>query len=115
MKSFVDKLLSGNKEAFMLFYQKYNSKILPYVKSKVARKEDAEELMHDILLEAIDSLPLLKKEENLQAWVYKITQNKIVDFYRKRKIKSILLSQVPFLELVASETHQPEFIYEKEI
>ena len=37
----------------------------------------------------------------------------MVDFYRKRKIKSILLSQVPFLQIVANEINQPEFQYEK--
>ena len=37
----------------------------------------------------------------------------MVDFYRKKKIKSILLSQVPFLQIVASEINQPEFQFEK--
>jgi RNA polymerase sigma factor (sigma-70 family) len=37
----------------------------------------------------------------------------MVDFYRKEKIKSILLSGMPFFEVVASEINQPEFQFEK--
>ena len=37
----------------------------------------------------------------------------MVDHYRKQKIKSILLSQLPFLELIAKEIDQPEFQLEK--
>ncbi|MCL5435310.1 MAG: sigma-70 family RNA polymerase sigma factor, partial [Patescibacteria group bacterium] len=44
---------------------------------------------------------------------YKIAHNKTVDYYRKRKIKSILLSQVPYLDIVAAEINQPEFQFEK--
>lgn len=64
-------------------------------------------------MEAIDSLSLLNKEQNVSAWLYRIAHNKMVDFYRKRKIKSILLSQVPFLQIFASEINQPEFQFEK--
>ncbi len=55
----------------------------------------------------------MNKAENIQAWLYKIAHNKTVDFYRKKKIKSILLSQLPFLEIIANEIHQPEFQFEK--
>jgi len=53
------------------------------------------------------------KEENLKNWLYKIASNKVVDYYRKRKIKSFLLSQIPYLDLFAKEMSQPEFILEK--
>jgi len=50
----------------------------------------------------------------LQTWLYKIAHNNVVDFYRKKKIKSVLFSQAPFLEILAQEISQPEFQYEKD-
>src|SRR5689334_5766386 len=113
MTSLVDKIVSGNKNAILELYRKFSPKIAVYLKNKLPTQEDAQEVLNDVFFDAIDSLSLLKKEENLSAWLYRISHNKVVDFYRKRKIKSVLLSQVPFLEIIAQEIHQPEFQYEK--
>lgn len=113
MNTLVDRILSGNPQAVVDFYQQYYPKILRYLSIHLPNKEDAQEIGNDVFLEAIDSLSFLKSKENVQTWLYKIAHNKMVDYYRKRKIKSLLLSQVPYLEIVAKEISQPEFQFEK--
>jgi RNA polymerase sigma-70 factor, ECF subfamily len=112
--SFIERILSGDSKAVVQFYKTYSPRILTYLSRKLPHLEDAQEITNDVFLEAIDSLALLQKEENVSAWLYRIAHNKMVDFYRKKKIKSILLSQVPFLQIVANEIHQPEFQFEKD-
>jgi RNA polymerase sigma-70 factor, ECF subfamily len=111
--SIVKRILAGNSQAVVEFYRSYSPKILRYLAQKLPNREDAEDLANDVFLEAIDSLSLLEKEENISAWLYKIAHNKMVDFYRRKKIKSVLLSRIPFLEIVSSEINQPEFQFEK--
>ena len=111
--SLIKRILAGNSKAVIQFYKFYSPKILSYLSKKLPRYEDAQELTNDVFLQAIDSLSFLKKEESTLAWLYGIAHNKMVDFYRKRKIKSILLSQMPFLQILASEISQPEFQFEK--
>jgi len=111
--SFVKRILTGDSHAVVEFYKSYSPKILSYLSRILPRYEDAQELTNDVFLEAIDSLSILKKEESVLSWLYRIAHNKMVDFYRKRKIKSIFLSQIPFLQIIASEISQPEFQYEK--
>src|SRR3989338_5919026 len=113
--SFIKRILAGDSEAVIEFYKSYSPKILSYLSKKLPHLEDAQEITNDVFLEAIDSLSFLKKEKNVSAWLYKIAHNKMVDFYRKRKIKSILLSQMPFLQIIASEINQPEFQLEKDM
>jgi RNA polymerase sigma-70 factor, ECF subfamily len=112
--SLIKRILIGDGKAVVQFYKSYSPKILAYLSKKLPRVEDAQEITNDVFLEAIDSLALLQKEENVSAWLYRIAHNKMVDFYRKKKIKSILLSQVPFLQIVANEINQPEFQFEKD-
>ena len=112
--SFIKRILEGDSKAVVEFYKSYSPKILFYLSKKLPSFEDAQELTNDVFLEAIDSLSLLQREENTSAWLYRIAHNKMVDFYRKRKIKSILLSQMPFLQIVANEINQPEFQFEKD-
>lgn len=112
--SLIKRILIGDSKAVVQFYKFYSPKILSYLTKKLPRKEDAEDLTNDVFLEAIDSLSFLQKEQNVSAWLYRIAHNKMVDFYRKRKVKSILLSQAPFLQIIANEISQPEFQLEKD-
>lgn len=114
MKSLVKRIIAGDQQSVIELYQLYSPRILNYLVKRLPNAEDAQEILNDVFLDAIDTLSLLRKDENLQAWLYKIAHHKTVDFYRKRKIKSILLSQIPYLEIVDSEVHQPEFQFEKD-
>lgn len=111
--SFIKKIIQGDEQGVIDLYKKTSPGILSYLTKHLPRKEDAQELLNDVFLEAIDALPTLHKEENLSAWLYRIAHNKIVDYYRKKKIKSFLFSQMPYLELIAEEMSQPEFQFEK--
>lgn len=112
--SFIRRILTGDSKAVIQFYRSYSPKILSYLSRKLPHLEDAQEIANDVFLEAIDSLSFLQNEKNLSAWLYRIAHNKMVDFYRKKKIKSILLSQAPFLQIIANEISQPEFQLEKD-
>jgi RNA polymerase sigma-70 factor (ECF subfamily) len=113
MTTLVDGIIHGDKHSIVELYHLYSPKISMYLKNRLPRPEDAQEVLNDVFFDAIDSITLLKKKENLSSWLYRIAHNKVVDFYRKKKIKSVLLSQVPFLEIIAQEIHQPEFQFEK--
>ena len=113
MASLMDKILQGDHEAIVAFYKTYSPQLLKYLQKKLPSKEDAEEILNDIFLAAIDELAFFEKKSSIKTWVFKIARNKLVDFYRKRKIKSVLLSQTPFLEIIANEINQPEFQFEK--
>jgi len=110
----VERIISGDTKAVTEFYKLYSPRILHYLVVRLPRQEDAEDILNDVFLDAIESLSILKKNNNLQAWLYQIAYHKTVDYYRKRKIKSLLLSQIPYLEIIDSEVHQPEFILEKD-
>jgi RNA polymerase sigma-70 factor (ECF subfamily) len=113
MKHIVEQILEADAGAVETFYQEYSPGILRYLKHKLPRDEDAQEILNDVFLDAIDGLPTLNKNTNLKAWIYKIAHHNIVNFYRKRKIKSLIFSQFPYLKIIAAEINQPEFQLEK--
>ncbi len=113
MVRILDRILQGDSNAVVEFYKIYSPRLLKHLRNKLPRKEDAEEVLNDIFFAAIDELHLFREKSNINTWLFGIARNKIADFYRKRKIKSVLLSQVPFLEIIANEISQPEFQFEK--
>jgi len=112
MVALIEKIIQGDEQAVVAFYHEFSSRILRYLQHRLPN-DKAQEILNDVFLDAIDELPVLKKQTNLHAWLYKIAHNKIVDYYRKKKIKSFLFSQIPYLEFLAQDLHQPEFILEK--
>jgi len=112
MSSLIKKIINGDPQAVEMFYQIYSPKIKKYLNYKLP-PEEAEEILNDTFMEAIDTLSFLNEEEKIDPWLYRIAHNKMVDFYRKKKIKITLMSQVHFLDVVAKEILEPEFQYEK--
>lgn len=112
MEKLIQQILDGDLLAVQTFYKKYSPKITSYIQQKVG-SQDAYEIAQDVFLEAFDSLALFEGRSSIATWLYTIAHNKIVDFYRKKKIKSVLLSQFPFLQPISQEIVQPEFQFEK--
>ena len=113
MTHIVKHILQGDAGAVEIFYQQYSPGILRYLKRKLPREDDAEEILNDVFLNAIEELVTLQEHANVKSWLYQIAHNKMANFYRKKKIKSMLFSQFPYLKIVAEEFNQPEFQLEK--
>lgn len=109
----IERIKKGEKAAIIEFYRSFSPQILTYLSRRVP-PELAQEILNDVFLDALDEIPLLKHEQNVLGWLYRIARNKTIDYYRKKKLKSILFSQIPYLEFAAKEMTQPEYIIEKE-
>jgi RNA polymerase sigma-70 factor (ECF subfamily) len=63
---------------------KYQRKLFSFIRTKVATSEDAEDILNDVFARltktAESAIP-----ENLSAWLYRVTRNRIVDYYRTKK------------------------------
>lgn len=112
MQSLLNQILNGDQQAVVTFYKTYSPRITRYLANKLP-KDEVHEILNDVFFDAIDTIQTIRKETNVQAWLFQIAHHKVVDYYRKKKIKSFLLSQLPYLELIASEIHEPEFVIEK--
>lgn len=112
MTSLIQRIKQGDKQAIREFYGMYAPSIGRFLGRKLPQ-EEAKEILNDVFFDAIDELPFLKNTDNIKAWLYRIAHNKTVDYYRKKKIKSVLLSEIPFLQIAAKEIQQPEFQFEK--
>lgn len=112
MIDLIEGIKHGNKHAIREFYKTYAPQISRYLSRKLP-PEEAKEILNDVFFDAIDELPFLKNTDNVKAWLYRIAHNKTVDYYRKKKIKSVLLSEIPFLQIASKEMQQPEFVFEK--
>ncbi len=114
-KNLVRRILHGDERAISDFYNAYKKKIQFYIDKKINSKKDAEEVLQDTFISAFDSLPLFQFNCSLLSWLKVIAHHEVVDFYRKKKIKTLIFSHFPLLERLVDQALGPELaLQEKE-
>jgi len=90
------------------FNQETLSRLRSYLAKRVNDPDEAEEIFADVLVAANDSWPLFRGESSFFTWLCSIANHVLVDYYRKKKIKTLLFSHFPFLEEIAAEALTPD-------
>lgn len=101
-------------------------KLLRFIKTRVSNEEDASDILQDVFYQLASNHGMVDTIENMASWLYRVTRNKIIDWYRKRKTESIDTSAA-FVDdeedgyfsnlsaLSSSNSDNPDEIYERQL
>ncbi len=80
------------KEAKLVsLYEEYYDKIARYAFVRIGNRTEAEDLAGEVFLKALESLESYKERGiPMQAWLFKIAHNLVVDHWRKRTKRKIV-------------------------
>jgi len=82
----VQNAIKGEASAFGSLYDYYQPRIYRFVLIKVGRREEAEDLTHEVFLKAWQNICDYKNlGYPFSSWLYRIARNQITDFYRGKK------------------------------
>lgn len=104
----VSGIVRGDERALRAFYQTYRRPLSQFIRSRIANEQDNEELLQDILLGAIDALRDFSFRSSLFTFLCSIAQHKIIDFYRRKKIRHVVFSKIGDVESLLSSLSGPE-------
>jgi RNA polymerase sigma factor (sigma-70 family) len=79
-----DRYTTQAEPEIALLYRQYAPGILAYVRNHLASQEDAEDLVVEVFMAAMESAtfaPLSEKAKQL--WLWRVTRNKVIDAYRR--------------------------------
>lgn len=85
------------------FIQTEYRRLLGFVRRRVDEIEgqDAEDFVHDVVVQLFDRADMAAPIEHLSAYVYRSLQNHMVDYFRKRKTVSARTVERPEQELLS--------------
>jgi len=92
----------------IFFDQKIIAQLKKFIFFRVNSPEDAEEILQETLIAAVESLPTYSGRAAFLTWLCSIARHETADFYRKKKIKTFLFSRLSWLESLASQALGPE-------
>ena len=73
-----------NKEEI---YEEYHLKVLRYIQSKVNDYYLAEDLCSDVFVKVYEKIDSFDEDKSsISTWIFTITKNKLIDYYRTRKV-----------------------------
>jgi RNA polymerase sigma-70 factor, ECF subfamily len=72
-------------------WEEYKSSLFGYIKKRVTDEDDAKDILQDVLLKSYQYCSNGKTVLYLKSWLYKITQNSIIDYHKKAN-KNISIS-----------------------
>lgn len=83
----IEKCQEGQLDYFWKIYDKYIDKIYKFVYLKTTNREVAEDIVSDVFISALNNISKFKLEEtsSVKSWLYRIANNKVIDFYRTNK------------------------------
>jgi len=91
-KEILKRVKNGRNEAFGELYDIYAPKIYRFVRLRVDSQETAQDLTSESFLRIWRHLQKQKKiRERFRSLLYKIARNLVIDFYRSKSVKEILI------------------------
>lgn len=69
-------------EVVATIYSQFHQSLLTYIRSKIKSKEDAEDILQNVFIKISNHVNTLSEKERLNNWVFTVTRNAIIDYYR---------------------------------
>ena len=79
--------VSLREDARAQIYLDYHDKVSAYVRGKVQDRHEAEDLVSSVFVKVYQKLESFDASKaSLSTWIYTITRNSVVDYYRTRRV-----------------------------
>lgn len=88
----VEKARDGNRLAFNQLIDRYQGDIYRMIYYRLRKQMDAEDLTQDVFIRAYRSIARLREPERFRSWLYTIAVNRVYDYLRKKRVRSIFKS-----------------------
>lgn len=82
----VQAAVRGDASAFGALYDRYQPMIYRFIAVKIGRREDAEDITHQVFMSAWQNISGYKDLGHpFSSWLYRIARNQVIDHYRAKK------------------------------
>jgi RNA polymerase sigma factor (sigma-70 family) len=90
-------------------YRQHAPSLFAFLRQHTATREDAEDLLLEVFLSALEQTVLVELTEKQQvAWLWRVARNKAIDKYRRAVHRPVLELEQVMAEISEDETRSPE-------
>jgi RNA polymerase sigma factor (sigma-70 family) len=74
-------------------YTKEKNGLFAFIRNRTSSIEEAEDILQEVFESAILRANVTEPIENFTSWLYTIARNRLIDWYRKKKLKTISMQE----------------------
>lgn len=107
----VNQAREGNRSALTQLADQFHGEIFRMVYYRIRSQVDAEDITQDVFLKAFQKIASVKDAAKFRGWLYSIALNRIRDFQRKKRFRSLFKKEDHNIEsepVAAADSDQPE-------
>ena len=99
----ITAVLAGNSRDFEILINRYSAKIIKFIGSMTADRDEAQSIAQDVFIKIYQNLAYYKPQDNFSAYIFKIAKNMTLNWLNRQK------RTVFFSRLLGREFNQPQF------
>jgi len=107
----VNQAKDGNRSAFAQLVDQFQADVFRMVYYRIRSRADAEDIAQDVFLKAYQKISSIKDASRFRGWLFSITLNRIRDFQRKKRFRSLFKAEDENMESqppIETGTDQPD-------
>ena len=93
-------------------WEQFNKPLKSFIKSRVKNDQDIDDILQDVFYKIHSNINSIREDDKVHAWVYRITRNSIIDFYRAYKNEKRLIELSDDISEIAYESSANDEILE---
>jgi RNA polymerase sigma-70 factor (ECF subfamily) len=94
----ITSVLEGRSGDFEILIHRYSAKIINFITSMTADRDEAQSIAQDVFFKIYQNLPYYKKRNNFSAFIFKIAKNMTLNWLNRQK-RTIFFSRLLGREL----------------
>src|SRR6478752_9169365 len=98
----LQQISRGDAEGWSQLVRTYQGRLLAFARSRLARKEEAEDLVQDTFIAFLEGIKRFRENASVETFLFTILRHKLIDFFRGKQMRVCLLQEV----LETGESHQ---------
>ena len=104
MTDIVIQARDGNRPAFEQLIDRYQGDIYRLIYYRIRSRMDAEDLTQDVFVRAFRNISRIREPLKFRSWLFRIAINRVNDYLRKKRVRSIFKSSDEGTEVQPAET-----------
>jgi RNA polymerase sigma-70 factor (ECF subfamily) len=96
--SLVNQARKGNRSAFAKLADQFQADVFRMVFYRIRSRVDAEDITQDVFLKAFQKISTVKDAAKFRGWLFSVTLNRIRDFQRKKRFRSLFKTEDEHIE-----------------
>lgn len=89
----LERIAHGDTDGWSQLVERYQGRLLAFARSRLSRKEEAEDLVQDTFIAFLEGLKNFRENASVETFLFTILRRKLIDFFRGKQMRVTFLQE----------------------